>query len=70
MFLPPPPLRSLTQLSTLDLAYVDLPAGGLTALSGMTQLVKCVLYGRLSKVEAMVSGVGEFRVCVRRGVGG
>lgn len=50
--------RPLTQVTYLDLGYIDLPPGGLAQLSDLAQLQKCVLYGRLSRLSAMVSNRG------------
>lgn len=46
--------RPLTQLTYLDLGYVDLPVGGLEQLTGLHSLQKCCLYGRLNKLVAQV----------------
>jgi hypothetical protein len=51
----------LSQLTHLDLGYVDLPTGGFSELSHLTNLVNCILYGRLNALVAEVS------VCVLGG---
>jgi len=51
---PPPPPRPLTQLTHLDLGYIDLPVGGLWELRPLSALHNLILYGRLCLLTAQV----------------
>lgn len=46
--------RPLTQLTHLDLGYVEVPQGGLDQITQFVNLQKCILYGRLNKLVAQV----------------